>query len=104
MNHIDVSTDQKTVSVGPAAVWNNVYQELERYERTVVGGRVAGVGVAGLLIGGKSVDLVRVGVCAADYTRGNVAFLERLGHGMRQRRELRGMQLYGPFGEARKGQ
>lgn len=52
LNSITLSTDEAIASVGTGATWEMVYQEMEKHERTVVGGRVAGVGVGGLILGG----------------------------------------------------
>jgi FAD/FMN-containing dehydrogenase len=52
LNGIILSPNHKVVSVGPGAKWDNVYEELEKHELTVVGGRAAGVGVGGLITGG----------------------------------------------------
>lgn len=52
LDQITLSEDKSIASVGSAARWDNVYEELEKHELTVVGGRVAGVGVGGLLLGG----------------------------------------------------
>ncbi|KAI1735291.1 putative FAD-binding oxidoreductase [Xylaria scruposa] len=48
-----VSYDAETelVSLGPGARWNAVYTELDKYNRTTVGGRVLDVGVGGLALG-----------------------------------------------------
>ncbi|KAF9038025.1 FAD-binding domain-containing protein [Panaeolus papilionaceus] len=42
----------QTVVVGMGLVWDDVYAALEPYNRTVVGGRVSGIGVGGLSLGG----------------------------------------------------
>ncbi|KAE9370896.1 FAD-binding domain-containing protein [Stipitochalara longipes BDJ] len=52
LNDIFLSPDHEVVSVGPGAKWGTVYEELEKHELTVVGGRVADVGVGGLITGG----------------------------------------------------
>jgi hypothetical protein len=52
INDVVLAQDHKTVSVGPGAKWETVYEELEKHELTAVGGRVAGVGVGGLITGG----------------------------------------------------
>lgn len=54
LNTISLSPDRKIVSLGPGATWDSVYEELEKHELTVVGGRVPGVGVGGLITGGIS--------------------------------------------------
>lgn len=52
LNSIDVIEDGETVRVGPGASWDAVYRKLDPLGRSVVGGRVAGVGVGGLTLGG----------------------------------------------------
>ncbi|KAH7128080.1 hypothetical protein B0J13DRAFT_143412 [Dactylonectria estremocensis] len=49
---ITVSADRRTVSVGPGNRWINVSQTLDPLDLAVVGGRVASVGVGGLILGG----------------------------------------------------
>ena len=41
-----------TVEVGPGLTWDQVYETLGPTGVTVVGGRIPGVGVAGLTLGG----------------------------------------------------
>ncbi|KAL8920725.1 MAG: hypothetical protein Q9208_006055 [Pyrenodesmia sp. 3 TL-2023] len=52
MSRIKVSKDQKIVSVGAGARWQDVYSKLEPMNLSVVGGRAGTVGVAGLTLGG----------------------------------------------------
>ncbi|KAG8162865.1 hypothetical protein KVR01_007343 [Diaporthe batatas] len=52
LNSIDVNTEALTVSVGPAATWDAVFAKLDPLGFSAVGGRVAGVGVGGLTLGG----------------------------------------------------
>ncbi|KAI3397292.1 hypothetical protein diail_11024 [Diaporthe ilicicola] len=52
MNDIVVTNDSQTVSVGPGARWIQVTEALDPLGLGVVGGRVADVGVSGLLLGG----------------------------------------------------
>ncbi|KAJ0346947.1 hypothetical protein KNSL1_006918 [Colletotrichum chrysophilum] len=47
-----VSDDKATVSVGAGHRWRDVYSYLQPYGLAVVGGRIGGVGVSGLLLGG----------------------------------------------------
>ena len=49
---IKVDTTAATVEVGAGLTWDPVYAALESYGITVVGGRIPGVGVAGLTLGG----------------------------------------------------
>jgi FAD/FMN-containing dehydrogenase len=52
LNSIDVNAEDSTVSVGPAATWDAVFAKLDPLGLSVAGGRVAGVGVGGLTLGG----------------------------------------------------
>lgn len=54
LSDIKLSSDKKVASIGPGATWDIVYEQLEKEELTVVGGRVKGIGVGGLMLGGKS--------------------------------------------------
>ena len=58
MNKVEVSKSSKTVYVGGGAQWMDAYKHVEAENLLVVGGRVADVGVGGLLTGGKSDVLV----------------------------------------------
>jgi FAD/FMN-containing dehydrogenase len=49
---INVDAGAATVEVGAGLTWDQVYAVLEPYGINVVGGRVPGVGVAGLTLGG----------------------------------------------------
>ncbi|KAI0382410.1 putative oxidoreductase [Hypomontagnella monticulosa] len=52
LNSVDLSADNSTVSVGTGATWDAVYCKLDPLGLSVAGGRVAGVGVGGLTLGG----------------------------------------------------
>ncbi|CEI39927.1 hypothetical protein FVEN_g2195 [Fusarium venenatum] len=52
LNNITVSKDRETVSIGPGNRWINVSEALDPLKLAVVGGRVANVGVGGLILGG----------------------------------------------------
>lgn len=52
LNSINLSEDRSTVSVGVGATWDTVYTRLDPLGLSVAGGRVAGVGVGGLTLGG----------------------------------------------------
>ncbi|KAI0118993.1 FAD-binding domain-containing protein [Daldinia grandis] len=54
LNRVVFNTVSETVSFGAGARWKDVYEELEKYKRTVSGGRGGDVGVSGLLLGGGS--------------------------------------------------
>jgi FAD/FMN-containing dehydrogenase len=52
-----------TAQIGGGATWGDVYLFLDQLGLSVVGGRVAGVGVGGLLTGGESVSFSTMGAC-----------------------------------------
>ncbi|KAF9698012.1 hypothetical protein EKO04_004314 [Ascochyta lentis] len=52
LNEIKVAADKKTVFVGPGQRWFDFYTELQKYGLAVIGGRVNGIGVPGLTLGG----------------------------------------------------
>nr|XP_036588554.1 FAD binding domain-containing protein [Colletotrichum truncatum]KAF6799927.1 FAD binding domain-containing protein [Colletotrichum truncatum] len=52
LNTLSVSNDKATVSVGAGNRWRDVYSYLQTYNLAAVGGRIGGVGVSGLLLGG----------------------------------------------------
>ncbi|CAF1050641.1 unnamed protein product [Rotaria sordida] len=49
---ITYRANKRTVDLGAGLVWDDVYQALDPLNVTVVGGRVSGVGIAGLILGG----------------------------------------------------
>lgn len=49
---IALSDDQQSLTLGPGWRWGAVYSWLEQYGLTVAGGRLAPVGVPGLLLAG----------------------------------------------------
>ena len=51
-NTFKVNTESQTVELGPSLTWDDVYDRLDPYEVTVIGGRIPGVGVGGLILGG----------------------------------------------------
>lgn len=53
LNGMSISEDRKVFTVGPGARWGQVYEYLDAYDVTVVGGRIPHVGVGGLLLGGS---------------------------------------------------
>ncbi|KAI2610570.1 putative oxidoreductase [Hypoxylon sp. NC1633] len=52
LNSIDLSADKSIVSVGVGATWDAVYAKLDPLGLSVDGGRIGGVGVGGLTLGG----------------------------------------------------
>lgn len=57
MDSVNVSSDQTITSVGAGSIWKNIYEELQLMNLTVLGARVAGLGVGGLITGGQLVPL-----------------------------------------------
>ena len=55
LNQVDLSSDKKTTKVGAGCRWLDVYRKLDQQGVSVVGGRVADIGVGGLTLGGKSI-------------------------------------------------
>ncbi|KAI5369173.1 putative FAD-binding domain, PCMH-type, FAD-binding, type PCMH, subdomain 2 [Septoria linicola] len=51
MPHKGLANDFSSITVSPAAKWDDLYEQLDPLNLTVVGGRVAGVGVGGLVLG-----------------------------------------------------
>ena len=51
-NTVTVDQAASTVAVGPGLLWDDVYKALDGTGLNVVGGRVPGIGVAGLTLGG----------------------------------------------------
>jgi FAD/FMN-containing dehydrogenase len=54
LNSITLSADKKSVTIGAGNRWAEVYRSLEAENLTVIGGRVATVGVGGVILGGES--------------------------------------------------
>ncbi|KAJ5161214.1 FAD-binding domain-containing protein [Penicillium capsulatum] len=52
LDQVQVQDDRSVVSLGPGARWGDVWQVLDPLGITVAGGRDAGVGVGGYLLGG----------------------------------------------------
>ncbi|KAK8039718.1 oxidoreductase [Apiospora rasikravindrae] len=52
MKHVDLSTDRTSVTIGPGNRWGDVYSVLDAQGLSTSGGRVASVGVGGLVTGG----------------------------------------------------
>jgi hypothetical protein len=52
LREVTLSADKQSARVGAGNRWSDVYSRLDPYNVTVVGGRVASVGVGGLLLGG----------------------------------------------------
>ncbi|KAI4934725.1 hypothetical protein J4E85_002583 [Alternaria conjuncta] len=52
MNKVEVTRGDQVVRVGAGALWQDVYDEAEKRDLTVLGGRIGVVGTAGFLTGG----------------------------------------------------
>lgn len=52
LNQVKISGDRQTVAIGPGNRWGDVYTKLDANNLATTGGRVASVGVGGLLTGG----------------------------------------------------
>ncbi|KAJ5736907.1 Bifunctional solanapyrone synthase [Penicillium malachiteum] len=48
LSSVSLSDDRKTATIGAGAIWSEIYPQLVPYNVTVMGGRVAGVGVGGV--------------------------------------------------------
>lgn len=52
LNQIELSPGGEIVSIGTGNTWFGVYTAIEPLNHTAIGGRVASVGVGGLVLGG----------------------------------------------------
>ncbi|ROV95322.1 hypothetical protein VSDG_06093 [Cytospora chrysosperma] len=52
LDSISVSEDRETAIIGPGQRWGSVYDALDPYNVSVIGGRIPHVGVGGLILGG----------------------------------------------------
>lgn len=57
LSKITLSDDKQTACFQPGHTWYDVYTALEPQNVTVIGGRVASVGVGGLILGGGIYNL-----------------------------------------------
>jgi FAD/FMN-containing dehydrogenase len=53
LNQFRYDATTKLVTIGAGLKWGDVYQQLDQYQVTAVGGRVLDVGVGGYLLGGE---------------------------------------------------
>lgn len=60
-----LSHNGKAMTVSPARRWDDLYEELDPLNLTVIGGRVAGVGVGGLVLGCKSLLRISHGIATS---------------------------------------
>lgn len=58
LDHVKVSKDKTLTQVGAGNRWLDVYTKLDPQQLSVVGGRVADIGVGGLTLGGKQHQMV----------------------------------------------
>lgn len=49
-----LAADHKTITVSPSRTWDQVYSTLDAFGLSTLGGRVAGVGIGGLVTGCKN--------------------------------------------------
>ncbi|KAF6833768.1 6-hydroxy-d-nicotine oxidase [Colletotrichum musicola] len=80
LNQTIVSDDKKTAVIGPGGRWSSVYPTLQEQNLTVPGGRMFGVGVGGLSLGGKFSRILASGYGELTFA-GGVSWLSNL-HGM----------------------
>ncbi|KAL4947489.1 hypothetical protein BDW69DRAFT_178330 [Aspergillus filifer] len=52
LKEVSLNDDKSIASIGPGNNWGQVYKALELHSVTVVGGRMSGIGVGGLVTGG----------------------------------------------------
>ena len=52
MNSLELKGDRTVASLGAGGTWSDIYPQLVEYNLTVMGGRVAGIGVGGISTGG----------------------------------------------------
>lgn len=52
LDDITLSADRKTAFIQPGNTWGHIYYELEKYDLSVIGGRVTPIGIGGLTTGG----------------------------------------------------
>jgi FAD/FMN-containing dehydrogenase len=51
-NEVVYDSSTETVEIGSGLIFDEVYEALAPYNRSIAGGRVAGIGVGGFLLGG----------------------------------------------------
>ncbi|KAM7210774.1 hypothetical protein V8F06_013852 [Rhypophila decipiens] len=52
LDAVSVSADKKVATVSPGARWGDVFSTLDANQTSIIGGRIPGVGVGGLILGG----------------------------------------------------
>ena len=53
---VDYDSEAQMATIGAGLIWDDVYDALDPHGVNVVGGRVSGVGVAGLALGGGTFE------------------------------------------------
>ena len=75
LNGVSVDPSTKVASIGTGNRWRDVYKALAPQGLATVGGRVAKVGVGGLVTGGSRTPLIILRYIANNYIRRNVLLL-----------------------------
>jgi FAD/FMN-containing dehydrogenase len=57
-NEVTYNAEEGTATVGMGLTWDVVYNELQQYNVSVVGGRAPGVGVGGFSLGGGRLFMI----------------------------------------------
>lgn len=100
MNSVDVSPDQSITTVGAGSIWKDVYTKILPLNLTILGARVAGLGVGGLITGGKFVPLlIKLQRTTKQSTRWNLVLFTRKGFCLRQRGKHGGRSGKGPHSQ-----
>lgn len=55
LNQVTVDASLGIASLGPGGRWGDVYEALDPYGVSVIGGRIPHVGVGGLILGGLKI-------------------------------------------------
>lgn len=74
LNKIQVSQDRTLTHVGSGNHWVDVYGQLDKQQLAVIGGRVAGIGVGGLTLGGTLLEHCNLQKRTADRYKGGISF------------------------------
>ena len=75
MNVVKLSEDHSVTYAGAGSIWDDIYNMLQPFNLTVVGGRVAGLGVGGLTTGGRFVCPTPSLRSTIDRNLGGISFL-----------------------------
>lgn len=85
---VSLSEDRKIAAVGAGNIWGPVYEYLEPYNLTVIGGRLYNVGVGGLTLGGEISPPLLLTARLTLLCRWCILLLQQARMGLRQCREL----------------